>query len=53
MEGLTVQELIDCLLLIEDKQTLVKVSDDDGNVSDLFIEKVTSTTVILGQFYED
>lgn len=53
MDELTVQELIDYLLQIEDKNTLVVSVDDNGDESHLFIDGTYNNAVHLRQYYED
>ena len=53
MNELTVGELIDFLLQVQDKNKPVVVTNDNGDESSLYIDGEGPYKVVLGQFYED
>ena len=53
MNELTVGELIDFLLQVQDKNKPVIFVDDNGDMSSLYIDGEGPYEVVLGQCYED
>jgi hypothetical protein len=52
MNHLTIQELIDVLLTIEDKSGIVVVGLD-GETRDLYVDQIGKDIVVLMPYYED